>query len=111
MIRRPPRSTLFPYTTLFRSTDKIATTQQCLKLHQLHPQVCHVLRPGEWIGAQGDHSKRLDQAEHFAPDVPDSDGPEHEPAKTGGSDAELFHPLSLSDQAIFGEELMGQRQH
>src|SRR3712207_8891426 len=24
MIRRPPRSTLFPYTTLFRSTDKLA---------------------------------------------------------------------------------------
>src|SRR2546422_4468222 len=24
MIRRPPRSTLFPYTTLFRSFDKIA---------------------------------------------------------------------------------------
>src|SRR5260370_29572173 len=24
MIRRPPRSTLFPYTTLFRSTDNIA---------------------------------------------------------------------------------------
>src|SRR2546422_1524363 len=27
MIRRPPRSTLFPYTTLFRSpTDQVATT-------------------------------------------------------------------------------------
>src|SRR2546426_6808589 len=25
MIRRPPRSTLFPYTTLFRSVDKIGT--------------------------------------------------------------------------------------
>src|SRR5260221_5017928 len=25
MIRRPPRSTLFPYTTLFRSTDEGAT--------------------------------------------------------------------------------------
>src|SRR2546427_2215155 len=25
MIRRPPRSTLFPYTTLFRSTDHAAT--------------------------------------------------------------------------------------
>src|SRR5256884_3325191 len=25
MIRRPPRSTLFPYTTLFRSLDKLAT--------------------------------------------------------------------------------------
>src|SRR3712207_6869467 len=24
MIRRPPRSTLFPYTTLFRSTDELA---------------------------------------------------------------------------------------
>src|SRR5690606_41761927 len=26
MIRRPPRSTLFPYTTLFRSTDPIKQT-------------------------------------------------------------------------------------
>src|SRR2546422_1281893 len=26
MIRRPPRSTLFPYTTLFRSTDVSAAT-------------------------------------------------------------------------------------
>src|SRR2546427_5869291 len=26
MIRRPPRSTLFPYTTLFRSTKALATT-------------------------------------------------------------------------------------
>src|SRR5258707_9638736 len=25
MIRRPPRSTLFPYTTLFRSADDLAT--------------------------------------------------------------------------------------
>src|SRR2546422_7515227 len=26
MIRRPPRSTLFPYTTLFRSTDVVGAT-------------------------------------------------------------------------------------
>src|SRR2546421_5423174 len=26
MIRRPPRSTLFPYTTLFRSVDRFETT-------------------------------------------------------------------------------------
>src|SRR2546430_8421771 len=26
MIRRPPRSTLFPYTTLFRSGDRVAKT-------------------------------------------------------------------------------------
>src|SRR3712207_7757653 len=27
MIRRPPRSTLFPYTTLFRSTQQLATAR------------------------------------------------------------------------------------
>src|SRR5260221_2332552 len=29
MIRRPPRSTLFPYTTLFRSKQKTATRSLC----------------------------------------------------------------------------------
>src|SRR2546430_12347087 len=28
MIRRPPRSTLFPYTTLFRSLRRVCTVQQ-----------------------------------------------------------------------------------
>src|SRR3989475_8370197 len=28
MIRRPPRSTLFPYTTLFRSPSRLATTTE-----------------------------------------------------------------------------------
>src|SRR2546427_9166976 len=27
MIRRPPRSTLFPYTTLFRSPPRVSTTE------------------------------------------------------------------------------------
>src|SRR2546430_10432027 len=37
MIRRPPRSTLFPYTTLFRSGDAGAKEQQPLHLgeHQV----------------------------------------------------------------------------
>src|SRR3712207_8917772 len=30
MIRRPPRSTLFPYTTLFRSLDRAASAQDPL---------------------------------------------------------------------------------
>src|SRR5258707_2594777 len=29
MIRRPPRSTLFPYTTLFRSVSALGTTAKC----------------------------------------------------------------------------------
>src|SRR5579864_9704689 len=36
MIRRPPRSTLFPYTTLFRST---------VKRHERRPAVMHPAMP------------------------------------------------------------------
>src|SRR3712207_8557031 len=32
MIRRPPRSTLFPYTTLFRSVDENITLGQAIEL-------------------------------------------------------------------------------
>src|SRR5260370_4328406 len=35
MIRRPPRSTLFPYTTLFRS-------RYGLKIHSHHPERCRI---------------------------------------------------------------------
>src|SRR2546422_3660733 len=43
MIRRPPRSTLFPYTTLFRSD----VSAQIAKLHTAKPEVTFlVLVPG-----------------------------------------------------------------
>src|SRR5256885_16920130 len=32
MIRRPPRSTLFPYTTLFRSGRKCGSLRECLRI-------------------------------------------------------------------------------
>src|SRR3712207_8762943 len=35
MIRRPPRSTLFPYTTLFRSADRDALAAMLVQLSQL----------------------------------------------------------------------------
>src|SRR2546426_7525824 len=36
MIRRPPRSTLFPYTTLFRSSwDRVETTDKRLKTREI----------------------------------------------------------------------------
>src|SRR2546426_4160839 len=44
MIRRPPRSTLFPYTTLFRSTEAIEVKQRGEEeklsngLHKLHEE-------------------------------------------------------------------------
>src|SRR3712207_8580325 len=36
MIRRPPRSTLFPYTTLFRSVAELA--QRYAPVYYLHPE-------------------------------------------------------------------------
>src|SRR5256885_5633259 len=41
MIRRPPRSTLFPYTTLFRSTDR-----RRLHAHGLGTAVADLRDPG-----------------------------------------------------------------
>src|SRR5260221_9157350 len=34
MIRRPPRSTLFPYTTLFRSWSRTAGARRCRSAHR-----------------------------------------------------------------------------
>src|SRR3954467_16007529 len=36
MIRRPPRSTLFPYTTLFRSNETVKYAKQKRRLNRLH---------------------------------------------------------------------------
>src|SRR5687767_8493525 len=36
MIRRPPRSTLFPYTTLFRSLEEILVRRRHLGLAEIH---------------------------------------------------------------------------
>src|SRR2546426_7896189 len=43
MIRRPPRSTLFPYTTLFRSTQKI------LPLERAYEAVRELKRQGKRV--------------------------------------------------------------
>src|SRR3712207_9248590 len=45
MIRRPPRSTLFPYTTLFRSTGAgLETADMVLNIGPQHPSTHGVLR-------------------------------------------------------------------
>src|SRR5256885_9661198 len=47
MIRRPPRSTLFPYTTLFRSLERHRVAAQTLRDH-----------PGALVGPAG-HERHL----------------------------------------------------
>src|SRR5258708_9926094 len=48
MIRRPPRSTLFPYTTLFRSFDMIGYT--------------HIGAGASWVGEYGDPAVPAERA-------------------------------------------------
>src|SRR2546425_3835697 len=38
MIRRPPRSTLFPYTTLFRSQEPLIHAGAEERMHERHPR-------------------------------------------------------------------------
>src|SRR3712207_7422622 len=57
MIRRPPRSTLFPYTTLFRSSD-VCPHPSSYVAHQVEAQVwgfvCELLKDPErlWAGLE-----------------------------------------------------------
>src|SRR2546422_5403889 len=53
MIRRPPRSTLFPYTTLFRSLDALAELLDSLHVVLIHP-------PGPIGGVGRSGLERLD---------------------------------------------------
>src|SRR5687767_15417111 len=41
MIRRPPRSTLFPYTTLFRSQQRERGVYVSLYCHNVRPPLAH----------------------------------------------------------------------
>src|SRR2546427_954520 len=53
MIRRPPRSTLFPYTTLFRSLDALFAGERGARLPAVERVVC-------WFGARDpDFARRL----------------------------------------------------
>src|SRR3712207_6892972 len=60
MIRRPPRSTLFPYTTLFRSDDEVDRLDLVLVERLL---VLGVVADGEQAGVEL-RVQRLDPAVH-----------------------------------------------
>src|SRR2546427_5941015 len=66
MIRRPPRSTLFPYTTLFRSKEKgvgmIYISHRMEEIFQICDRVT-VMRDGSYIGTETDRkSTRLNSS-------------------------------------------------
>src|SRR5687767_15268411 len=53
MIRRPPRSTLFPYTTLFRSVEVYLAVMQAgwylvpINYHLTAPEIAYILQDSE----------------------------------------------------------------
>src|SRR5256885_12582618 len=65
MIRRPPRSTLFPYTTLFRSLDAADADLRGLGARLAHRQgACGnaavvLLGPGADLGRSEEHTSEL----------------------------------------------------
>src|SRR3712207_6930063 len=64
MIRRPPRSTLFPYTTLFRSAP-LSTVIQKTRFDNLHFVPSHILLSSadlELAQAMDNRSERLKRA-------------------------------------------------
>src|SRR3712207_7677563 len=61
MIRRPPRSTLFPYTTLFRS--QAARHPEHRPQHR--PPVATAAQPRHTGAVEPDHRGRHDQPEQF----------------------------------------------
>src|SRR3712207_8925331 len=68
MIRRPPRSTLFPYTTLFRSEDPTWVVEQSKELRQtiVHGQGEFHLRTLKW---RLENNEKL-QVEYEEPKIP-----------------------------------------
>src|SRR5205814_6933809 len=58
MIRRPPRSTLFPYTTLFRSQTAYAL------MTRVEKRETHVLTRGDFLRSE-EHTSELQSLRHL----------------------------------------------
>src|SRR2546430_6027746 len=58
MIRRPPRSTLFPYTTLFRSGD-IGSRVAASSDPEKQPSLADLIDRGSFLGRSEEHTSEL----------------------------------------------------
>src|SRR5947207_15718164 len=59
MIRRPPRSTLFPYTTLFRSRGVRRVHRGARSAHSVRPDGDHPRRRGPGARRSEEHTSEL----------------------------------------------------
>src|SRR5258708_22454436 len=78
MIRRPPRSTLFPYTTLFRSgvidvmgdtAGQLAQGAEAFQLHRIaqarHHLPEHAHKHADLVGRSEEHTSELQSPDHL----------------------------------------------
>src|SRR5256885_5752885 len=84
MIRRPPRSTLFPYTTLFRSRERPDMGAARVTAEQSSP---HLQRPFDHVDA----SSRADGTT----DAPDGAKASHAAGRSEEHTSELQSPCNL----------------
>src|SRR2546430_3127836 len=66
MIRRPPRSTLFPYTTLFRSLDAMAGPERAALLDRIEAAHPHL---HAWIQGRHDARQRACRSEEHTSEL------------------------------------------
>src|SRR3989442_10957097 len=69
MIRRPPRSTLFPYTTLFRSHQSMRIVEEALRQIpsgpvQVDPETGHAIPAAEMVRSE-EHTSELQSRPHL----------------------------------------------
>src|SRR2546428_11460442 len=81
MIRRPPRSTLFPYTTLFRSPLVLPHSREGQVRHRV------ALRQHDQGAGERDRDERVDEAEQIRPR--DRDASEREASPTERKERDL----------------------
>src|SRR2546427_9054205 len=62
MIRRPPRSTLFPYTTLFRSPAPVEDAIVQLMTYMVENENAALLVPARFLGQLHPHYRELQAA-------------------------------------------------
>src|SRR2546429_6235956 len=65
MIRRPPRSTLFPYTTLFRSRRRLAALGEEVPQAGGRDDVEHAGRAAEHLERSEEHTSELQSRLHL----------------------------------------------
>src|SRR5256885_8675737 len=93
MIRRPPRSTLFPYTTLFRSAGFLKTPQPGVE-EALQALLALDIEAADAPDSRLDALEQLDQLDQLEPQDA-SDGTDAVPSRSEEHTSELQSPCNL----------------